>query len=88
LKTSNPEFIDEDIWKSYQFTGEETSTSELINRGFTGMDLYAEKVSATARVTIVYEVIIYEIRVVLSRVSPGQIMMHDHDEDNRSAISV
>ena len=88
LKTSNPEFIDEDIWKSYQFTGEETSTSELINRGFTGMGLYAEKVSATAKLSIVYEVLIYEIRVVLSRVSPRQIMMHDHDEDNRSAISV
>jgi len=86
LKASGPESIDEDIWKSYQFTGKETSTSEVINR--IGMDLYAEKVSATARLTIVYEVLIFEIHIFLSRVSPRQIMMHDHDEDNGSAISV
>jgi hypothetical protein len=86
LNASGPESVDDDIWKSYQFTGKEISTSEVINR--TGMNLYAEKVSATARLTIVYEVLIYEIRIVLSRVFPSQIMMHDHDQDNRSALSV
>jgi hypothetical protein len=86
LKASSPESIDEDIWKSYPFTGEETSTSEVIHRA--GMNLPAEKASATANLTIVYKFLIYEIRIVLSGVSPRQIMMHEHDEDTRSAASV
>lgn len=86
LKTSGAESIHDDAWRSYQFTGEETSTSEIINP--TGMGLYAEKVSATSKLTVVWEVLIYEIRINLSRVSPRQIMMYGQGEDSRSTHSV
>ncbi len=46
------------------------------------MGLYAEKVSATAKLTIVYEVVIYEIRITLTRLSPGDLMVQDRSGDN------
>jgi hypothetical protein len=86
VKASSRESIDEDIWKSYHFTGEDTSISEIIHRA--GMGLPAKKAAATAKLTIVWEVLNYEIRIVLSRLSPRRIIMHERDDDTRSSVSV
>jgi hypothetical protein len=86
FNSSDPESVDEDIWMSYQPTGEETSTSELVNQGPAGMNLYTEKISATTKLTVVYTVVIFEIHIVLSRTYPREITMQDHEDKGSNIL--
>jgi hypothetical protein len=71
---------DDEIVMRYKLDAKEISKSELSYKGCRGRKSYTERFVAEVKVTALYNVLIYEISIVVNRVKGEEVTVKDENE--------